>query len=143
MTQKLLQAGDTPRLMIEKVEGNLVIRGWERPEVLINYNDEEALTVNQNETQIALRCSDDCSIQAPHGAEVYVQRAEGDSQIFGLHGGIQLQTVEGNLQLREVGSVNLERVEGDLLAKDVHGDLRITHLEGNATIGDVHGIFEV
>ena len=142
MAQKLIQSGEGPRLVIEKVEGNLVIRGWERPEVLINYGDEESLTLNQSEGAISLRCEEDCAIQTPHGTTLIVQRAEGDSQIYGVHGDITIERVEGNLQLRELSSVTLEQAEGDFLAKQIHGNLRVQQVDGNANIADVQGSFQ-
>ena len=139
MAQKMLQTGKNPTLIIDRVEGNLVVRGWERPELLINYDDEENLTLNQTGETISLRCDEDCTIQAPHGTTLQVRHVEGDGQVHSVQGEIQFGQVDGNLQLRNVGMISLEQVDGDFLAKQVQGDLRAHRIDGNANIGDVQG----
>ncbi len=139
MRQRVLQSGESPQLVIDNVSGSLTIRGWERPEVQISYGDEDDLTLNQTEEAIAFACESDCAVQAPHGATLTVRNVEGDSQVHGIQGQIKIETVEGNLQLRNVGPVTLENLEGDLNARDLHGDLWTLQLAGNAHLGDVHG----
>jgi len=139
MRQRVLQSGEAPHLVIDNVAGSLTIRGWERPEVQISYGDEDDLKLNQTEEAIAISCESDCAIQAPHAATLAVRQVEGDSQVNGIQGQIKIETVESNLQLRNVGPVTLENVEGDLNVRDLHGDLWALQVAGNAHISDLHG----
>ncbi len=56
---------------------------------------------------------------------------------------MNIQKIQGNLFLRNVGAVHVERVSGDLFVKHVDGDFNLQVVEGNANLRDIQGDFVV
>lgn len=140
-----ISAGNTPKIMIENVGGDLSLVGWEGQEILIKGDDEE-IRVQQDGETVTLSSSDDLSLRVPRGTSVLIQAIGGDAAIRGVSGALELKEVRGDLSIRDVDSVAVDTVnadfslrgaKGNLFVKSAHSDVSIRDVGGNVTLQSV------
>jgi len=141
MVQKTLDIGEAPKISIEKIAGDLHVKGWKRTEALIKTTCENQVTFEQNEAEIKIDCPEDCIIYVPFDAILHVKQVGGSARFRALGGTIEIGNIAGPLTLREVGSVEAEAISGEFSAKHVRGDLHVKTVGGNANIRDIDGQF--
>lgn len=135
---KTISAGRTPKIIIERVDGDLSLVGWEGEDILIK-GDEETTRVKQNGGEIKISCDDDLSIRAPKGATVLIQTISGDASIRGIIGGIELGEAGGDLSIRDVGSVAIDAIHADLSLRGAKGHVFVRSAQSDVSIRDVDG----
>jgi hypothetical protein len=139
MTTKMIHSGDRPVVTLEVIRGNLELKGWDRPEILLKSGSEEELDVQQDGEQIQISCSQDLMARLPQDARLTIEQVNGGARIKYLEQAIKIAIVSGSLELRDVGPVDAEQVAGELIVRRVAGDLRIASVGGNAIVRDVEG----
>jgi len=100
-------------IRIESVSGDLRLVGWDNDEILLKPDDEQSLTVQQNDDQVSIFCQDDLSLNVPKHASFHIQSVAGDMSVRNLTGVLDVDTVSGDVALREVGQVVIGSVESD------------------------------
>ncbi|MBI4770708.1 MAG: hypothetical protein HY784_09965 [Chloroflexi bacterium] len=139
--QKLrFSAGDAPTVHISLVAGDVRLTGWDRPEVVLE-GAPEALRGSADQDQLSLESSADASVYLPRAARVTVAQVIGDARVKFLDGRLEIDAVNGDLDLRKTAGVRVGRVAGDLTAKKVDGDLTLEAVMGDLSVREVQGQF--
>lgn len=135
---KMISAGVSPRVIVDRIGGDISVVGWEGSEILIKADDDE-LSVNQNGDEIRLSCEDDVSLRLPKASTLAFTVIEGDAAIRGVDGDISIRTINGDLSMRDVGSVSIESIDSDFSLRGAQGSLYVKKASGDASIRDVDG----
>jgi hypothetical protein len=142
---KTISAGRTPKILIEKIGGDLSLVGWDGDDILLKGDDDE-MQFSQDGEQVKVSCDDDLSLRLPKSASVIIQYIEGDASIRGVMGSIELKTIAGDLSIRDVDMVSIDTIEsdfslrnarGNLFVKSAHSDVSIRDVDGNVTLESV------
>ncbi len=142
---KSIRVGKSPRIRIDSVGGDLSITGWDGEDMLIKA-DEDEVRFDQNEGEISISCDDDLSLRVPKGAFLAIATVGGDAAIRGVMSDIEMKEVNGDLSMREAGSIAIDSVhadfslrgaKGNLYLKNAHGDVSIRDVEGSVTLDSV------
>lgn len=126
------------RIEIKIVEGDLRLVGWEAEEILLKAEPDE-LSLQQDEQRVALSASTDLALNVPKNASVRIQTVEGDISVRGLTGLLEVETVNGDASLRDMGSVVLGAVESDFSLRGAKGDVFVCSVGGDASLREVGG----
>ena len=137
MSQRL-SVGSKPTIKIESVEGDLRLVGWDNDEILIRADDEE-VTLQQDGDVLSLTCRDDLAINVPKNSSVHVLAAQGDMSVRGLAGEFEVDTVDGDVAIRDAGTVTINAVESDFSLRGAKGDVHIKSVGGDASLREVDG----
>src|SRR3990172_5906140 len=138
--------GPKPQIKIESVSGDLRLVGWDTDEILLKAEEEQALSVQHDGDLVTITCRDDLSLNVPKGASLHIQSVSGDMSVRNLTGVLDVDTVNGDAALREVGKVVIGSVEsdfslrgaqGDVLAKSIGGDASLREVDGSLTLDSV------
>ena len=139
----------SPRVEVTACQGDLDVRTWDKPEVLIKVDEQEALTVEERDDAVALVAHDDCRLTVPVGASLAILQVQGRLAVRGGNGAVEVATVQGDAQLRDGrGSASLNAVQGNLevegwtgkiVAEVVLGDAELQEVGGEVSLGAVHG----
>jgi hypothetical protein len=140
MEKRLPVTSDFPRVVIE-VYGDLSLKGWEQPEISAESLAADDLVLQDDQTEITVRCRGACTVRVPYTANLQVKRAEGHATLKSLEGALDIERVGGHLSLRSVGPSRVKQVDGHLSAKNVSGELRLGRVSGNVSGRDVQGDF--
>jgi len=135
---KRLSVGPQPSITIESVEGDLRLVGWDNDEILTKA-DEEAFSLQQNGDEISIACQDDLSLTVPKNSHVHILLAKGDMSIRGLAGDFEVDTVHGDVAIRDVGTVSMGAVESDFSLRGAKGDVHVKSVGGDASLRGVDG----
>jgi DUF4097 and DUF4098 domain-containing protein YvlB len=149
MYQKRAATSESPRVEVTACQGSLVVAAWDKAEVLIEVDSEEVLTVEEREDAVALVSNRDCGLTLPSGASLVVIQAQGDLSVQGVHGIVEVTTVQGDAHFQDgAASASLSKVQGDLTverwtaavsARTVQGDARVRQVDGPVELGTVGG----
>ncbi|MCB0057251.1 MAG: hypothetical protein KDE45_09505 [Caldilineaceae bacterium] len=137
---EILATGPTPRLTLDSIEGNLVLNGWDRPEVQLRVRgDGDSLSVDSSGDSVAIHCEDDLWVQAPLQASITIHSVAGNASLSMILNSVTIGTIEGNTVVNSVNAVTAGRIEGNLAARLIAGDLTVDTVEGNAQVAKVAG----
>jgi hypothetical protein len=137
--------GNTPKINLDKIGGDVSIVGWDGADLLIKADDNETRFDQTGET-VSVSCSGDLALRVPKGATLAIKSISGDASIRGVLGGIELKEIHGDLSVRDVGSLSIETVhadfslrgaKGNLYIKNVYSDVSIRDVDGNVTLDSV------
>jgi len=124
MDKKSIRTTLSPDVVIERVGGNLKIKGWENPEVAI-YAAPEQLILQEQDDLITLSCQGDCAIRMPYGTTVRLGHVAGSASIKLLEDELIIGEIDGSLSLRNIqGDCAIQQVQGDLDLHDVEGSIQ-------------------
>jgi len=135
---KMLSVGNSPKIIADSIGGDVSIVGWEGTEILIKADDDE-LTVEQNGDNIRFSCEDDLSIRVPKGSTLTFTSIRGDASMRGITGNIEIKEINGDLSMRDVGSVSIGAIHADFSVRNVHGNLYVKNASGDISVRDVDG----
>jgi hypothetical protein len=133
-----ISAGRTPKIVIEFIEGDLSLVGWEGEDVLLK-GDDDLLQFNQNGETINVSCDDDLSLRVPKAASIFVRKIGGDASIRGVMGGIEVQEIEGDLSIRDMDSAAIGTIHSDFSLRGAKGHLSVKSALGDISIREVDG----
>lgn len=144
MGQKSVSTSLNPEVSIQAVHGNLQVKGWDRPEVLLRYSaDDGQIVLEEQADSLQISAHSDCVVRLPQEATIHVEVINGNARFKLLEGRLHIQRVAGSLDLRNIESAQIETVEGNLLAKGLTGSLQVVRVQGNAIARDIHGLCEL
>lgn len=138
MTNQTLSVGLTPRIVIEAVNGDFSVVGWDAQELLVKADDEN-VRVRQDDQTVYFSCNDNLTLRMPRGGSLEVKSVTGDMALRGVTGQVELKEVQGDLSIRDVGPTIIEKVNADFSLRGATGDLRIKKLNADASVRDVTG----
>jgi hypothetical protein len=139
MTQKLISTGEAPNIQIESVLGDLQLKGWDRPEVLLKAGQGDDPVLEMQADSVHIACRGDCIIRVPENASVQVRSVNGSARFKMLEDGLSVDLVSGSLELRDIANAHIGKVHGDLLARHIDGNLQVEQVHGNIIARDVQG----
>jgi hypothetical protein len=142
MEKQFIPTSETPQITL-KVDGELTIKGSDEAEVVAKSDSADNLTLDQNGDIISITSQANCTVRVPRESVVVIEACNGNASIKALEGSLNIQKINGNLFLRNVGVVHVERVSGNLFVKHVDGDFNLQVVEGNANLRDIQGDFMV
>ena len=138
MTEKRIETGSTPEIIIEQVDGNLDVKGWEQAEVELRASPD-TLDYQEADGRLSLRCTGSLEMRVPFGADVQVQVVHGQARLRRLEEPLQIGLVHGSLALREVARADIESVYGEISAREINGAITAGRVRGNAYLRSVQG----
>jgi hypothetical protein len=134
----MISAGSSPKIIVDTIGGDISVVGWEGNEILIKADDEE-VRLEQNGDEVRFSCKDDVSLRVPKASRLSFQSIGGDAAVRGVSGGIEIKQINGDLSMRDVGSVSIDSIQADFSLKGGHGDLYIKSANGDISLRDVDG----
>lgn len=140
MEKQYIETGLSPRITLN-VNGQLTVKGWDESRIQIRTSSDENLTLNQEGDNITIACNNQCTLNVPMMASMNLQTINGNVVIKALEGELIGNVINGNLDLRSVGSVVLHKVEGNIASRDVDGNMTLDKVQGNLTVRDIQGDF--
>lgn len=135
---KTISAGNSPRIIVEAIEGDLSVGGWDGGDILVK-GDAEDTRLEQSGDEVVLSSSGDLSLRVPKGASIRFNQISGDASIRGVMGDIELIEISGDLSIREAGSVSIDSVQADFSLRGAKGNLYVKNARGDVSIRDVEG----
>jgi hypothetical protein len=135
---KTVSAGTSPKIKVETIYGNLSVVGWDSSDILIKGNDEE-MHLEHTGNEVLLSCTSDLSLRVPKNASFEFVLIGGDASIRGVAGTIELKEANGDLSIRDVGSLSIGSVRADLSLRGAKGNLHVKNAYGDVSIRDVEG----
>ncbi len=142
MEKQFVTTSSAPRIVVD-VSGDLRLKGQDAFEVVAKTDEPENLTLEAQDDQVSIRCTSDCSLRVPRAAIVQVQFARGDAVLKALEGELSIDSVDGSLELRNVGATRVGMVRGELTAKNVDDSLSVDTVYGELSARSVQGDFTV
>jgi hypothetical protein len=135
---RTISAGKSPRIHISAINGDLSVVGWDAEEILIKA-DEDELTLEQSGSEVSFSCTDDVSLRIPRDASLSIARIDGDMALRGVMGNIEIQEINNDLSMRDVGSVTIDNIQADFSLRGARGNLYVKHIGGDVSVRDVEG----
>jgi len=135
---KSIFAGKNPKVRIERIDGDLSVVGWDGEDLLLKA-DENDLLLEQNAEEIVISCNDDLALRLPKGAALSAKTVNGDVAFRGVLGAIELREINGDLSIRDAGTIAVQSIRSDFSLKGAKGNLYIKNASGDVSIRDVEG----
>src|SRR5258708_38867452 len=96
---KSVFVGNTPKINLDKIGGDISIVGWDGADLLIKADDDETRFEQTPET-VSVSCSGDLALRIPTGAVLALKSVGGDAAIRGVLGAVTIQEIDGCLSDR-------------------------------------------
>jgi len=138
MSRQIFSSSITPDCHIKQIMGNLRLKGWEQPQIVVDA-DPNMVDIHEEADTFTVNCRSDCEIRLPHGASIEVGEVHGDAQFRLLDERLLIGSVHGSLAIRNVPGVSAQIVHGDLSARNIPGDLEIGQVDGDVDIRQLEG----
>ncbi len=137
--QNRLAVGAAPQIQIDNVDGDLRLLGWDNEELLARTDNLDNLNLEQKKNRIKLSCQDNLGLNVPKGSQVRIGVVNGDASIRGLTGDLDVETIAGDLAMRDVGTVKLGTVEADFSLRRARGAVHVRSVSGDASLRELEG----
>lgn len=138
MKQNSVTVAGLKTVIIENINGDLQVAGWERPEVSIKTDDDDA-TLRVDGDRVFAAASGDLILYVPRESNLQTAKVSGDADIRAVSGNIRMETIGGDLQMRAISTAVIERVGGDLSLRGCTGDFTAYTVGSDASLRDVQG----
>jgi hypothetical protein len=138
MKQSTLAVNGPLTVIVDDMEGDLQVAGWERAEVSAKTGGDEFDLRGEND-QAYVHCKGNLILYLPREANLKAGTVGGDADIRALSGSVQIERVDGDLIMRDVGPVKLNSVGGDLDVHTCSGDLSVERVGSDASLRDLQG----
>lgn len=135
---KMISLGQSPKIIVDSVGGDISVVGWDGNEILIKADDDE-LQFEQNGDTLRFSCDDDMSLRVPKASTLLFTSISGDAAVRGVSGDIEIKSIDGDLSMRDVGSVSITSIESDFSLRGASGNLYLKSANGDVSIRDVEG----
>lgn len=128
-----------PEVTLTNIAGDLRLFGWEQNQVRIEASDEKSVQGQQDNGRVTVNATGDCTVRVPRQARLTLQNIGGDARIKSIDGPLAVNSVGGDLTLRQTLAVNVENVGGDVSAKKIGGTLTIKSAGSDVSARGVAG----
>ncbi|MGE5122880.1 MAG: hypothetical protein ACM3H7_00060, partial [Acidobacteriaceae bacterium] len=142
MEKQFVTTSASPLVSLQ-VNGNLRLKGQDEFQVVAKGDNPEDLTVESSDDQVTIRSNGNCYVRLPQASIVHIQAVHGNAMCKALDGDITIETIDGDLELRNTGKVYITRLNGNLTAKNVEGDCRLDVVNGELSARNIQGEFTV
>jgi hypothetical protein len=142
MDKQFATTSASPQIQLQ-ISGDLRLKGQDEFVVMAKSDNPEDLSLEARDDQVVIRSSGNCSVRVPRAAVIQVQAVHGNANFKALEGELSVDIVNGDLDLRSVGRINIGTVNGNVSAKNVDGDLKIVQANGDVSMRGVQGDFTV
>ncbi len=142
MDKQFASTSASPRIILD-VSGDLRLKGQDDLAVVAKSDSPEDLALEARDDQVEIHCTSNCNVRVPRAASVEIHSVHGDAVIKGLDGNLSIDTVNGDLELRNVCVTRIGKVNGNLTAKNVDGDISVDSTVGDLFARRVQGNFNV
>lgn len=142
MRQQTLPVSGPLQVTVENVGGDLQIVGWERPEVTAKTDDNQLLLTQEGDS-LKVSSAGDLILYLVREASVVVMNVGGDADLRALAGALEITSVGGDLQMRNVGEVKITSVGGDMSLRGCAGGLLANSIGGDASLHEIKGRVEI
>ena len=138
MKQNVLPVSGSVTVQVEIVGGDLQVVGWERPEVVAKTDDNE-LSLSADGQIIHAKSRGDLILYVAREVDLHISGVGGDADLRALSGKLEIGSVGGDLQMRNVGVSAIQTVGGDLSVRGCSGDLTVQTVGGDASLHEIKG----
>ena len=131
--------------------GAVIVIGSDRNEIKVRARTESGgIRFTSTGTRATLEpsqgrgCSDGhFEITVPVGTHVSATSWSGSVSVRGVHGDVETRTQSADIELRDIGRLELETMSGDVTVQTVKGDATIHTISGDVSVNGVQGNLEV
>jgi hypothetical protein len=127
-----------PQVFIDQVQGDLLVKGWERPEIGVKASPEDLVLEGRDEV-FHLSCRSDCTVRLPFRSSLHVNQVAGDAHIQLLENRLTIEQIRGSLVLNNVSDVQVKVIHGNLVCRHIQGGFHVESASGNIGLQDVQG----
>jgi len=138
MRQQTLPVNGPVTVIVEHVGGDLQIVGWERAEITAK-TDDDALNLVMETDSIRTSSDGDLILYLAREAVLQIINIGGDADLRAVAGTIEITSVGGDLQMRNVGPVQIVSVAGDLSLRGCSGAFQAQSIGGDASLHEIKG----
>ena len=142
MKQQTTPVNAKVKVVLASVPGDLQVVGWERNEIMAKTDGSHLEQVN-NGDGVHITCDADLILYLPRDASLGIDSISGDADIRALSGGTKINTLGGDLSMRDVGSMDIGNVGGDLSLRGCSGDFIAKNIGADASLRDVRGSINI
>jgi hypothetical protein len=135
---KMVSVGQSPKIIVNSVGGDISVVGWDGSEILLKADDNE-IHLEQNGDEVRFSCEDDMSLRVPKASTLLFNSIHGDASMRGISGDIEIKAIEGDLSMRDVGTVSVDSIQSDFSLRGARGSLYIRNANGDVSVRDVDG----
>ena len=139
MDRITIETSLSPNINIQKVEGNLRIKGWDRTELKADSTKQDTLNVIEENGDITITCKSGIILRVPLDSSIHIGEVQGELMLKSLENEIEINTIHGQLLGKSVGNISIETVNGNMNLKYVEGNAVCKYCAGNLSIQDVEG----
>ena len=125
-------------LVVQLVGGDLRIRGRAGTRLIVDGDGVQAQRPPEGEPFI-VQSAGDLRLNIPQGLDVTVQTVGGNAKLTEIGGMVHVQSVGGDLVVRQASAVTIQSVGGDLRLNGVSGDVDVQAVGGDATVRKIDG----
>ena len=143
MQQQRVSTNDNnaPKIIFD-ARNNLKIEGSENNEIEVTGSDRGDFRIEPREDGFYIFAREDATVRVPQNSAIKIERANANLTVRGVSGDFDIDRVNGNLTLSEVGSIDVRRVDGNFVAvKAQH--IRCTGVGGNGNLRDIIGNVQI
>jgi DUF4097 and DUF4098 domain-containing protein YvlB len=132
-------------------QGAVIVIGSDRNEIKVRARTENgAIRFTSNGTRATLEpasgrgCNDGrFEITVPVGTRVSARSWSGSVSVKGVHGDLETRTQSADVDLRDVGRIDVESLSGDVSIQGVNGESMIHTVSGEVQLGAARGDVEI
>jgi len=130
MTQQTFAiSGSYPRVVLERLEGNLTVQPWERQEISVETDGPVAVLQQENDTVIIRDCRADLLLRVPTIRRI----------IAPIFTDIQGRQISRNVAIEGAGNVDLAEVGGNVVLRDSYGNVELENVREVAELFEIGG----
>jgi DUF4097 and DUF4098 domain-containing protein YvlB len=131
-------------------QGAVIVTGSDKSEIRVRARTENgAIRFISNGSRATLEpasgrgCNDGrFEITVPTGAKISARSWSGSVSVRGVHGDVDTQTQSADIEVRDVGRLELETLSGDVTINGVKGDANINTVSGDVELTGLRGDLE-
>lgn len=136
MTKERYETSKAPTVTVVECAGDVVVRGWSENAVLVKGSHQAEASADE----ISIRSTGSMSITLPSRSHLALQSISGDAILKGLDSPSKVESVKGDLALKNLASLKIQAVYGDVSARNVESGLNIESVMGDLAgrnVGDL------
>jgi hypothetical protein len=139
MRVETLEAGRTSQVSIGSIGGDLRVIGRQGSKVEAQAPGSGDLRLEEHGGVIQVECRSNCLIFLPPESQIEIASVGGNMRAMALSGGLQVDAVGGDLNVRRIGEARFNLVGGDVLARQIKGNMHITRCGGDVVADGITG----
>jgi len=136
--QQTFSVGLEPRVILTQVSGDLQVRGWDRREIHMNWDERGSDFHQEGDAFILANCAGDIELRVPYDTELRVEGLGGEVLVQEIRR-LELKDVRGDVELKNIGAdASLEYIGAAISLTDIGGDVqaqKATSLHARRKIG--------